>query len=179
MNDNDSEDEKRVTFGCPTHSASLLSEMNKRRATDYDIEIAADGKLFQVHKLVLLAESPYFEAMFNSGMREAQSQMIELSDISHHIMEVLIEFMYTSKVSVTANNVYELLHAADLLQMVKVRDFCTNYLVKMLTVANCFSMLDVGKMYSNDPLVNQIVKYISLNLETISDTKGKIFYTPS
>ena len=115
--------------------------------------------------------------MFNSGMREAQSDVIKLSDISHDIMNILINFMYTSKVAVTSNNVYELLHAADLLQMVKVRDFCTKYLVGNLTVGNCFGVLDVGKMYSNQQLVNQIIKFISLNVEAVSDTKGLFLRT--
>mgnify|MGYP000750010049 CR=1 FL=1 len=61
MDDQESDDEKRHTFDCPGHSADILAEMNSRRNTDYDIELSADGKLFKVHKLVLLAQSAYFE----------------------------------------------------------------------------------------------------------------------
>ena len=111
--------------------------------------------------------------MFNSGMQEAQNQKLTLPEIKSDIMTILIDFMYTSKVSINHEIVFELLDAAELLQMTKVVNCCTTFLSKTLSVENCFSVFGVARLYYNDELIQKIIIFMSMNIEIISESQGK------
>ena len=73
---------------------------------------------FQVkaHKSVLAACSPYFCAMF-TGFDEKNKSKITLQDVDPHALEILVNYVYTSEVDVTEDNVQTLLPAANLMQL--------------------------------------------------------------
>lgn len=164
-------EEKFEVFSCASQGNYILSKLNERRDIDYDTEIIAGNETFKVHKVVLLAQSAYFEAMFNSGMQEAQNQKLTLPEIKSDIMTILIDFMYTSKVSINHEIVFELLDAAELLQMTKVVNCCTTFLSKTLSVENCFSVFGVARLYYNDELIQKIIIFMSMNIEIISESQ--------
>ncbi len=43
-----------------------------------DGQLSAGGKVFDIHRNVLAAVSPYFEAMFTRGFKESDKNVIEL-----------------------------------------------------------------------------------------------------
>lgn len=51
----------------------------------------------QVHRAILSASSPYFQAMFSNGLLEEQKDTIELHSISPNILNLLVDFIYTGK----------------------------------------------------------------------------------
>lgn len=63
-----------------------------------------NGSEIWAHKIVLAANSDYFNVMFNSGFKESKESEIVIQDLDPHIMSLLIEFMYTSKLVVTEQN---------------------------------------------------------------------------
>jgi len=53
--------EDRVEYSCPNHSSNILTKMNELRLSHSDTQLVVDSKIFNVHKLVLIVESSYFE----------------------------------------------------------------------------------------------------------------------
>lgn len=66
----------------------------------------------QVHKVVLASCSPYFRAMFTSSFRECGAPEVTLRDVCPQVVERLIDFAYTSHITVGEKCVLHLLLAA-------------------------------------------------------------------
>lgn len=64
-----------------------------------DIVLKAESDSFPAHRAVLAGASPYFQAMFCSNMVECGMQEVPLHGIRSKILCAVIDFAYTSKVS--------------------------------------------------------------------------------
>eukprot|EP00949_MAST-11_sp_MAST-11-sp1_P001960 g1960.t1 len=60
--------------------------------------ISSDVKRFSVHRIVLAARCTHFRALLSSGMRESTQDEIPL-DLPGEVLEVILEYIYTGKVS--------------------------------------------------------------------------------
>lgn len=69
-----------------------------------DVVLVADGVEIPAHKIVLASCSPYFYAMF-SGFEESHQGRVTLQGVDHVALELLIEYVYTTVVDVTEDNV--------------------------------------------------------------------------
>ena len=80
----------------------LLDQINQlRRATELcDVVLVVGSSRIQAHKIILSASSPYFRAMFTGEMAEAKQTEVIIKDIDETAMEMLIDFCYTSKITV-------------------------------------------------------------------------------
>lgn len=58
----------------------------------------------QAHKMVLASCSPYFYAMF-TGFEESRQDRITLQGVDFNALQLLIDYVYTSLVDVTEENV--------------------------------------------------------------------------
>ena len=63
------------------------------------------------------------------------------SDVSPEAMELLIDFCYTTTITIEEDNVQQLLPAACLLQMSQVQQYCCEFLSKQLHPSNCLGKL--------------------------------------
>ncbi|XP_068186327.1 kelch-like protein 10 [Antennarius striatus] len=61
-------------------------------------------------------------------------------DVSAEVMEVIIDFAYSGSVSVTEDNVRDLLIAADFLDIPDIVEACNNFLEENLTPDNCIGV---------------------------------------
>lgn len=79
-----------------------------------DVVLVADTVEIPCHKVVLCACSQYFYAMFTGDLAEAKSDRITLQEIDPSALVLLIDFVYTSEIQVTEENVqvwsYRCLH---------------------------------------------------------------------
>lgn len=101
---------------------------------------AASGVLLHCHRAVLAACSSYFRAMFTADMKEKSKNQIRLPELSHAVLEALVNYAYTSQIQITKRNVQSLLQAADLLQFVSVKRACEQFLIRHLDADNCLGM---------------------------------------
>lgn len=69
-----------------------------------DVTLVANTVEIPAHKMVLAACSPYFYAMFTS-FEESKQDRITLQGVDHQALTLLIEYVYTSEVQVTEENV--------------------------------------------------------------------------
>jgi len=88
-----------LPFNSTEYSSDLLQNLNLL-FTDQclcDVGLAVHPqRLIRAHRCVLSAASPYFHAMFNSGLRETGADVIDMQSIgAPHIIEKLLAFIYT------------------------------------------------------------------------------------
>ncbi|XP_066544268.1 kelch-like protein 23 [Amia ocellicauda] len=107
--------------------------------TDITLQCAS-GQIFQCHKAALSARSSYFKVMFTADMRERSNNIIKLPGIDCEVLTALVNYVYTSQVCITEENVQSLLEAADLLQFASVKRACEEFLIRLLDVDNCLGM---------------------------------------
>lgn len=124
-----------------------------------DVTLIADGMEIPAHKMVLASCSPYFYAMF-TGFEESRQDRITLQGVDYHALQLLVEYVYTSLVEVTEENVQVLLTAANLLQLTDVRDACCDYLQTQLDPSNCLGIRDFADLHGCVDLFNYADTYI-------------------
>ena len=106
-----------------------------------DVVLCVDGHKFAAHKIVLAGTSPYLKAMFTNGMLETDQDVVEIRGVDAKTMENLLDFMYTSTVEITVNNVQSILQGASMLGLQQLRMLCAQFLQLQLTAANCLGKL--------------------------------------
>lgn len=71
-----------------------------------DVTLIAENMEIPAHKMVLASCSPYFYAMFSgSEFEESRQDRITVQGVDFHALQLLIEYVYTSYVDVTEENV--------------------------------------------------------------------------
>ena len=105
-----------------------------------DVALRAGGREIPAHRVVLSASSSYFLAMFTHELLESEQEVVEIKDMDADILSSLVDFAYTGEISVTVENVQEILSAASLLQISHVQNLCCEFLKNQLDASNCLGI---------------------------------------
>ena len=126
-------DNEEFVFRGSTHPNMVLSGLNilRRENSFTDVKIKVDESEFSVHKCVLSSFSPYFKAMFTAGLVETEQDVVTLNGVEPGMISGLIDYAYTGEISITKHNVQSMLSAANLLEILPVRDACCQFLDKV------------------------------------------------
>ena len=99
---------------------------------------------------ILVAASPYFNAMFSERFTESDKREIQLHGITKNAMETLICYARKrdlnewciSQLDINSDNVINILQASGMLQFEPVRKFCCKYiLMEVLQMSNALQLL--------------------------------------
>jgi len=132
--------------------------------SDFKI-ICDDGKerkLFNVHRVIISAGSPVFNAMLTNNCKESIDKSATISDISIDTMEKLLHFMYTDNVEMD-NADTDLLLAANKYQIGKLKAICESHLINGLTESNAFHLGVVSDLHGSELFKNEVAKFIAKN----------------
>ena len=114
------------------HSEILLSKCAQFREQGefIDVGLKVGEEVFSAHRIVLAASSDYFHAMFAHGMKESNQEVIELKDesISAAALKIVLDSIYSGDLQVNDENIFEVLVAADHLQVTSSVQHCCDYL---------------------------------------------------
>lgn len=109
----------------PTHSSTLLQRANQMRLTGTlcDVIITVDGQEFPAHRTVLACTSKMFEILFHrSSLRYA------LDFLSPKTFQQILEYAYTASLQATAEDLDDLLYAAEILEIEYLEEQCLKVL---------------------------------------------------
>uniref|UniRef100_A0A8C5E5Z5 Zinc finger and BTB domain-containing protein 16-A-like n=1 Tax=Gouania willdenowi TaxID=441366 RepID=A0A8C5E5Z5_GOUWI len=109
----------------PTHSSKLLQRANQMRLTGTlcDVIITVDGQEFPAHRTVLACTSKMFEILFHrSSLRYA------LDFLSPKTFQQILEYAYTASLQATAEDLDDLLYAAEILEIEYLEEQCLKVL---------------------------------------------------
>lgn len=70
-----------------------------------DLNVITANKSIPVHKLVLASNSEYFKKIFTSDLISSDIKEIHVDEIEPNILEILIDFMYLSRINIDEHNV--------------------------------------------------------------------------
>eukprot|EP00058_Branchiostoma_floridae_P008790 XP_002594278.1 hypothetical protein BRAFLDRAFT_65132 [Branchiostoma floridae] len=134
------------------HAGALLQGLEGLRSNSLlvDIILCVAGKEIPCHRNVLAACSGYFQAMFCNGLRESKEHKVTIHEVSTSTVQLLVDYAYTSKVTITEDNAVELLEGANFFQIQPVFDACTKFLSERLCAENCLKMLALGGLLAPD-----------------------------
>ena len=163
----------------PVHKFNLSNIMDQARKdelfTDVTI-VAADGKEFKAHKVVLAAQSSFFKTRFESRwtdrIKYASQDRVEMSDVSANIMEAILSYVYTGKVARVHKIAYDTLSIAEEYGLEGLREICEEALSKTLTRDNAIDMLIFADSNNAAGLRQVCIKYISSNAASIRCSEG-------
>ncbi|XP_046673148.1 LOW QUALITY PROTEIN: ring canal kelch homolog [Homalodisca vitripennis] len=141
------------------HRAFDVMKIMRKQNLLCDVRLVADSVEVPAHKMVLAACSPYFHAMFTS-FEESKQERIVLQGIDPQALQLLIDYVYSSEVHVTEENVQVLLPAANLLQLTDVRDACCDFLQAQLHPTNCLGIRAFADLHGCIDLLSSSESYI-------------------
>ena len=93
-----------------------------------------------MHKSVLSAASSYFKAMFTCNLAEANSPKVPINGVEGNIVKQLLDYVYSSEITISKENVQSLLSASNLLEILPVRDACCQFLDRHMDESNCLGI---------------------------------------
>ncbi|XP_075070218.1 kelch-like protein 40 [Mixophyes fleayi] len=111
-----------------------------------DCVLRIKEKEFPCHRLVLAACSPYFRAMFLSDLEESKKKEIDLEDVDPDVMEKILNYIYTSEIEITEQNVQDIFSVANMFQIPSIFTVCVSFLQKKLCLSNCLAIFRLGLM---------------------------------
>nr|XP_005292083.1 kelch-like protein 8 isoform X2 [Chrysemys picta bellii] len=124
-----------------------------------DVTLKVGSKLISCHKLVLACVIPYFRAMFLSEMAEAKQTLIEIKDFDGDAIEDLVKFVYSSRLTLTVDNVQPLLYAACILQVELVAKACCEYMKLHFHPSNCLAVRAFAESHNRIDLMDMADRY--------------------
>ncbi|CAH1781616.1 unnamed protein product [Owenia fusiformis] len=119
-----------------------------------DVTLVVDNQDYPCHRNILAISSPFFMAMFTNDLAEKQQDKIKLKDLDSKTMELILDYIYTGTVNLCEETVPNLLSAANLFQLLSLRDGCATFMTKHVTISNCIGVYFFAKAHQCIPLAN-------------------------
>lgn len=163
----------RLPYTSEKHPRTTLEAINvlrKHRELCDVVLIIGQRKIF-AHRVILSACSPYFHAMFTGELAESRQTEVTIRDIDENAMELLIDFCYTSSITVEESNVQTLLPAACLLQLAEIQDVCCEFLKRQLDPSNCLGIRAFADTHACRDLLRIADKFTQHNFQEVMESE--------
>uniref|UniRef100_A0A3Q3ATN0 Zinc finger and BTB domain containing 7C n=1 Tax=Kryptolebias marmoratus TaxID=37003 RepID=A0A3Q3ATN0_KRYMA len=116
----------------PNHSSDVLCSLNEQRRDGLlcDVILIVQDQEYRTHRSVLAACSQYFKKLFTVATTDsgdphhAAAAVYEIDFVAPESLTAILEFAYTSTLTVTASNVKEILNAAQMLEIPCIINVC-------------------------------------------------------
>ncbi|GBP23387.1 Kelch-like protein 17 [Eumeta japonica] len=136
-----------------------------------DISLFSGNSLVKAHRVVLAASCPYFEAMFNVGLKESQQVFINLPSVSPDVLPLLVDFIYTGRTRISESTAQQLMVAAHMLQIQDLVKGCIKYLKSHLDPSNALSIFRFAETLCCSDLADRALVYIGKHWASITQTE--------
>ena len=145
----------------PQRPVDVMSALNKMRKKGHltDITIEAKGEVFPCHRAVLACSSEYFQAMFSCNLKESCKGVVTMNDIEPLILHLLIDYAYTSSITINTTNAQTLLEISNRLQFTKITQACCDFLKENLDPTNCLGIWQLANTHSCHDLAQISFKF--------------------
>nr|XP_040025800.1 zinc finger and BTB domain-containing protein 44 isoform X2 [Gasterosteus aculeatus aculeatus] len=121
---------KTFTHSSPSHSQEMLEKLNALRSQGHlcDVTIRVQDKLFLAHKVVLACCSEFFRSKLVGRPEEEDKFVLDLHHVTVSGFAPLLEYAYTSTLSISTENIIDVLAAASYMQMFAVASTCSEFM---------------------------------------------------
>ena len=119
---------------------------------------------------MLATRSPYFRSMLLGGLAEAhQDTPIPIPDMTYETFMAILAFIYTGGVTITHENVFELLEASHLFCLEELSKRLDKYLTESITDDTAIEILIASKAFSLDVLAEKCIAHVIANYDTFNE----------
>ena len=131
------------TFTDRSHSSRVVKSIMDLCLEDglfADVTINVDGKEFNLHRLVLSAQSSFFRSMFTSNLKESHNRCIELKDVSAKVFQLLVDYIYHGTIKLMVEDLQDTYEMSDMYQLTALFEECSRFLSRTVEVKNCLQV---------------------------------------
>ena len=97
---------------------------------------------------------------------------ITLNDTSASGLKCVLDAIYTAELSLSVENVCDVLPVASLLQLSEIVRYCGKYFSKNISAETCLSFLSAAEKYDLEKTVNKCNKFVTKNFHIIPQSTG-------
>ncbi|KAM9787550.1 kelch repeat and BTB domain-containing protein 11 [Syngnathus typhle] len=131
--------------------------------TEPDLLIEVGGQTINAHKSVLAEKSDYFKARLSRNI-------LKVKGMSYKTFSTLIDYVYTSQMNVSKENVVEVITGAKILQIPCAVQAAMDRMTEQITAGNCYEILSIAKKQRLSELKETAYGFMSDNfLQILKD----------
>jgi hypothetical protein len=136
--------------------------------------VGSDARTFRVHRRLLCARCDYFAMMFDSGLAEAQSAMVDLPDVDAGAFEVLLLYVYRDAAgnAINSDNAIALLLMCAEYSCQRLRNLAEAFVAGNVTAGNVGEVLQVAYYLDSECLKTACMYFASSNFDAVRRTAG-------
>ncbi|OQV20094.1 Kelch-like protein 20 [Hypsibius exemplaris] len=149
---------------------SQFEELNRLWQAEDPCDVTLKAGIVEIdaHRKVLSAYSPYFRAMFASGLSESLQDEVELQHIDGSALEAVIIFAYTGRLTLNQDNVQQLLEVSSLLYLDNITRECCRFLVNALDPVNSLGIARFADTYCCPYLLEIAERFTRLHFSEVA-----------
>lgn len=148
--------------------AKLCNERQK-----CDVTIIVGEKRIYGHKELLSARIPFFQTLFNSNMAESKEGAVvtlssKLCSFDISTIEKLILYAYTGQLTISDNNVQNMMLCANYLRIEAVLDECGVFMRNRIRIDNILPLFIFCRSMAYDRIEEFVLRFIDKNFVPLS-----------
>ncbi|XP_063436922.1 BTB/POZ domain-containing protein 2-like [Mytilus trossulus] len=139
----------------------LMYMLQNEIMCDVTFRVGHDRTLINAHKFMLSTRSVVFHTMFEGSLPEKGE--ITISDIDDNTFRDILKYSYSDDITITNNNVKEILYAADKYMLAAVKRKCETVLKQTAQSEHATKALQTAYQYHLSDLQTESLDYIEKN----------------
>lgn len=140
---------------------------------NYDLVLKVGNKEFRAHRDILRARSRVFESILSHDMMEKNNGILEVPDCDSQAMEIFLSYVYCGNVeSLNESNMFGLHYIADKYEMVALKEECSEFIKKSLSLTNVCEIILLAMNHSDSNLLEYAKDYYGSNMADIMCTEN-------
>ncbi|XP_033998025.1 kelch repeat and BTB domain-containing protein 4 [Trematomus bernacchii] len=162
------------TFTDRSHSSRVVKSIMDLCVGDSlfaDVTINVDSKEFQLHRLVLSAQSSFFRSMFTSNLKESHNRSIELKDVSATVFQLLVDYIYHGTIKLRVEELQDTYEMSDMYQLTALFEECSRFLSRTVEVNNCLQVMWLADRHSDQELYTAAKHCAKIHLAQLHQTE--------
>jgi len=132
-----------------------------------DVTLCAGNEEIDCHRNILAASSEFFMAMFQTELDESGKSKIPIKEMEASTLRLVLDYVYTGKVELSTETVQSVLSAANLFQMVHLRDGCASFMMHHISVDNCVGVYFFARAHECHDLAEAARHLVNAEFEVV------------
>lgn len=142
-------------------SECMMYMLKNEIMCDVNLIVGYDRTSFKAHKYMLSSRSAVFHTMFEGSLPEKGD--IIIPDIDEDTFHDILKYFYTDQITITNDNVREMVYAAEKYMLATVKRECETVLKKTAKSEHATKSLQTAYQYHLSDLQKESIDYIEMN----------------
>lgn len=159
----------RLLFNDNDYREAVLSYLNtlRKNARFCDVTLEVGQHIIRAHRAVLASISSTLFELF-ATQEAGESCHCKLKDYDYESVDILVNYAYTSRLEISADQVKPVYRAATRLKMHRAAKACSDFLAQKLNAQNCIGIRTFAHSYSDSDLTLTTDKFIQEHIDEVA-----------